>query len=180
MAYDMIESIVEEYLYHRPEMVGAKRWLARQMKVPHFGELDLLGLDYYDALMVVELKHAPINAKAILQVCRYAYDIEAGLSANQPRHEQPVRKVVMGTGLRDADLYYSALGVGVALMTYEWSQGEIVDLKTGRDVLSGWGLTRERRRIDVGYFGTEIDKLIEGSHPAALLEARPVVGEGEG
>ena len=94
----MKEKDIEDWLYKNPESLrfaGIRRWIARQLSLPS-GRLDLLGfsrMDGVDSLSVVEIKNNVPDERALLQVSRYAYDIQRVLEFLYP--EIKVKKWVL-------------------------------------------------------------------------------------
>lgn len=76
---NLLEKDIEDYLWHNPSEVycdhfRVARWIKRQYQV-HSGILDLLGVTDNYHLVIVEVKNVPIDASALTQVSRYAFDV---------------------------------------------------------------------------------------------------------
>ena len=111
------ERELEDWLFELPEALGVNRWIGRQLTLPS-GVLDLLGVieeSFHTELVVVELKAVPINASAILQVCRYAADLAKTYGV------QGVTKKCVGIGSYSDELQFAADAVEVHLHTVEAS-----------------------------------------------------------
>lgn len=78
------ERDIEDYLWENPQLVytgsgnSIDHWIARQLHVPS-GIIDLFGVTGDGTAAVVEIKNVTIDSRAIVQVCRYAKDIETVL-----------------------------------------------------------------------------------------------------
>jgi hypothetical protein len=82
----LAERDIEDYLFENPGSVIAgsfapvTRWLYRQYKLPS-GIADLIGITVNGDIVVVEVKNVAIDASALTQVSRYAYDIDLMIDA---------------------------------------------------------------------------------------------------
>lgn len=98
------------------------RWFGRQYTLPS-GIADLIGVRGDEGLVVIEVKNVPINKAAILQVCRYAYDLEeiAAFRMGYPHaqnFERPyVERVVVGPSI-DAQTLIEAAAVDVRVWQF--------------------------------------------------------------
>lgn len=78
------EADVEQYLWEHPGIVrlgnvNVDHWIKRQYSVPS-GIIDLFGITTNGNYVVAEVKNVEVDAKAIAQVCRYAFDLDEILS----------------------------------------------------------------------------------------------------
>lgn len=110
------EKDIEDWLFCNPKDLPYEdewydetpivKWIGRQYHLPS-GIADLIGLRDNGMLAVVEVKNVAINKAAILQVCRYASDLEQIVGErdnykfkdkqNTPR----VQKIVVGLSIDD-------------------------------------------------------------------------------
>jgi hypothetical protein len=100
---NLLEKDIEDYLHINPKHLNfpemtVERWIARQFEVPS-GIVDLIGLTNHETLVVVEVKNGPINAKAITQVSRYAYDIYQIIGVYDHAYPPYIYKIVVGSSL---------------------------------------------------------------------------------
>lgn len=146
------EKDIEDWLYENPEVISTHtfhvhEWIARQYKLPS-GIPDLLGVDQHNHLVVVEVKNVEINKAAILQVCRYALDLQeiaanrleypAYYSSDDGNNGLPpfVRKVVVGPSI-DGQTFYEAVACDVSPLTFETSlQLTVLPMRWTSDYLS--------------------------------------------
>jgi len=127
---NILEKDIEEWLFQNPPSLDygwgtVERWFGRQYQLPT-GIADLIGVTERGTLVVIEVKNVAINKAAVLQVCRYASDLQeiAQYRMSYPR-EYPgkdwsapsVRKVIIGPSI-DAQTYNEALSCGVYVMTF--------------------------------------------------------------
>lgn len=85
-------------------------WIARQFVLPS-GIADLVGFTDQGDLVVAELKAIPANKAAVLQVCRYARDLEE-LAKMKFGRAIPVVKILVASSI-DAQTATEAQAVGV-------------------------------------------------------------------
>lgn len=123
---NLAEKDIEDWLWENPgaiqfEGMKIEGWLGRQVSVPS-GVIDLLG--YCDAIdyselhpIVVELKNTEFTQAAILQVCRYAADIDEAVR-HVPEWCETIR-VVIAKGTPSDQLIYEANAVDVKLRSFE-------------------------------------------------------------
>jgi len=127
---NILEKDIEEWLFLNPSFLDygwgtIDRWFGRQYQLPS-GIADLIGVTERGALVVVEVKNVAIGKAAVLQVCRYASDLQeiASYRMSYPR-EYPgkewsspvVRKVLIGPSV-DSQTYTEAVACGVFVMTF--------------------------------------------------------------
>jgi hypothetical protein len=104
---NLSESDIEDWLYENPGEVDTgmgtiDRWLGRQYKLPS-GIADLIGHNAF-GIAVIEIKNVPITKAAVLQVCRYAVDLEqiAEFRDRFPRYggaQVAVQRVLIGPSI---------------------------------------------------------------------------------
>jgi len=103
----LTEADIEQYLWENPRSVKFEggvidHWLKRQYTVPS-GIIDLVGQTTSGNYAVIEIKNVEIEAKAIAQVCRYAYDFDAIImklqDATQVVYPAHCLKVLVGPGV---------------------------------------------------------------------------------
>lgn len=121
------EKDIEDYLSANPQhlkitVVPITRWIKRQYAVPS-GIIDLLGITGDGIITAVEVKNVTIDAKALAQVCRYAYDLEGILSSTIYRlgkQTSPpyVAKIVIGRDI-DVKTFREAEALGVRVTLFE-------------------------------------------------------------
>lgn len=119
---NLAEKDIEDWLWENPTtLFEGVKWLGRQIVVPS-GIIDLLG--YFndsdcDCLrpIVIELKNTEFTQASILQVCRYAADINSAIDS-LPGWDNEVAKVVIAKGAPSAQLLYEADAVDVSLCTF--------------------------------------------------------------
>jgi RecB family endonuclease NucS len=106
---NLLEKDIEEYIFCNPNVIltawgHIDKWIKRQFQVPS-GIVDLLGVTQGGALAVVEIKNVAIDANALTQVCRYAYDLERVVSWLKTYHENhendfpEIIKIVVGRSI---------------------------------------------------------------------------------
>lgn len=124
---NLTEKDIEDWLYGNPKAVETymgpiKRWIARQYRLPS-GIADLIGLTENDMIVVVEVKNVAINKAAVLQVCRYAADIQQVLELRESypfsseRDLPVVCKVLIGPSI-DAQTFDEASACNVWVMQF--------------------------------------------------------------
>ena len=109
------EKELEDFLFENPRELGVSEWIGRQVKVPS-GIIDLLGKDRNLGVVVVELK-VEFDKSALLQVCRYAADIERAMKLRCTAGDEDifVFKAVVASGKIDNQLFFEAQALGVQL-----------------------------------------------------------------
>lgn len=118
---DLSEKDIENWLYENPEVIGfvpgrgVKRWFGRQYALPS-GIADLIGVMASGALLVIEVKNVAINKAAILQVCRYAADIEQ-IHLYSGSAEPSILKMVVGPSV-DGQTFIEALACDVSIFSF--------------------------------------------------------------
>jgi hypothetical protein len=136
----LAEKDIEDWLYENPQSLGVRKWIGRQFHVPS-GIIDLLGVNEYNYPVVVEVKNVEIDADAILQVCRYAKDIQGIVS--EKTNDGPffyVTKIVVGRGGISSELQYEANAVNVAVMSFQ--------VELSLSVSGPWRFTQEKMVSD--------------------------------
>lgn len=126
---NLSEKDIEDWIYDNPDVIYGtfgkatiSRWFGRQYSLPS-GIADLIGVRDDEGLVVIEVKNVPINKAAILQVCRYAYDLEeiAAFRMGYPHtqnFERPyVERVVVGPSI-DAQTLIEATAVDVRVWQF--------------------------------------------------------------
>jgi len=130
---NLAEKDIEDWLYENPTKLdlgfnrSIKKWIGRQVQVPS-GRIDLLGIYEFSghtALVVVEIKNVEFSQSAILQVCRYAFDLESISSDYSYRTENRISdqviKIVIARGTPSNQLLQEAESVNVRLMSFDVS-----------------------------------------------------------
>jgi hypothetical protein len=160
MAISYSERDLENWVYRHPEDVYlnslglcVEKWLARQYTVPS-GRIDLLGLSCFRISggnnhyfpVVVELKNRPIRQEDILQVSRYAHDIDNILLQLTYECELgwPAKKILIvpETNISDV-LLFEAFSVNVEILTFRVDltanlTGSLYWSDRQKDYLNGW------------------------------------------
>jgi hypothetical protein len=140
----LAESDIEEWLWKNPQALGIDAWIGRQVAVPS-GIIDLLGYREFQPTnlpVVVEVKNVELNAAAILQVCRYARDVQTIAAYASPEKEDSyVYKMVVFKGDVSSQLQYEANAVDVGLYSFDVSLSLIVR--------GSWHFSQEHRTKDV-------------------------------
>lgn len=126
---NLAERDIEDYLYENPWLVDIENytvymWIKRQYAVPS-GIVDLIGLTADREIVVVEIKNTAIDAGALAQVSRYAWDIERirdiiyfeSMGETDLYICPPVRKVVVGKSI-DAKTMLEAEAIGVCVVLF--------------------------------------------------------------
>jgi hypothetical protein len=139
----LTEADIEEYFFHHPEKIsfpwseepGITEWIGRQYRVSS-GIIDLLGMNKFGGVAVVELKNVPLESKHLAQVARYAQDIEDACTFNGLY--LPVWRILIGRDWRDSHFLEEADAIGVSVMTFEYT----VTMKTH----SGWRYVGEAKK----------------------------------
>lgn len=127
---NLAEADIERYIFENPQLVcnGKRRridrWLRRQYRVPS-GIIDLLGLDEMGDIVVVELKNTELKRDAILQVKRYAFDIDQMMVAAgvYSSHCYPI---LIGASV-GADVFLDCEACGVDVQTFRLSFSMTID-----------------------------------------------------
>lgn len=140
---NLAEKDIEQWLWENPWSVCGQygqrvtRWLKRQYGLPS-GVADLIGITETEQLIVVEVKNAKIDASALAQVSRYAFDLSY-IYTLVVRDVEPcgmgtpeVLKVVVGRAidtqtLREAEALDVAIScfqvdLSLSVSSVEWSQ----------------------------------------------------------
>ena len=129
---NLAEKDIEDWLYENPEKLrfgwgishNVKEWIGRQIIVPS-GIIDLLGIftsHNRTGFVVVEIKNTEFTQSSILQVCRYASDIQCialdySVETND-RFFDDVYKVVVAKGEPSNQLMFEANSVNVQLLNF--------------------------------------------------------------
>lgn len=115
---NILEKDIEEYLWQHPSQCGVDYWLKRQFAVPS-GIIDLIGVTEDDDLVVVEVKNTPIDANALAQVSRYAYDIWMirQMFVNQKADKPRVYRMVVGKSI-DTRTMLEAEALSIQVSTF--------------------------------------------------------------
>jgi len=129
---NLLEKDIEDWLYANPESVPSSylggditKWIGRQYTMPS-GIADLIGVRENGMVVVVEVKNVPINKAAVLQVCRYQYDLKCIISERMDYlhltdgNEPLVEMVLVGPSI-DAQTFAEARAVNVTVHTFEVS-----------------------------------------------------------
>lgn len=129
---NLTEKDIEDWLFENPEDFPADveyhgetpivKWIGRQYHLPS-GIADLIGLRGNGMLTVVEVKNVAISKAAILQVCRYASDVEQ-ITENRDRYDfrdkdgtPYVQKVIIGPSIDD-QTFMEAQACNVAVICF--------------------------------------------------------------
>lgn len=171
------ERDIEDWLWENPEVIGGyspiTQWIGRQYKLPS-GIADLIGIDSRDVVVVVEVKNVEINKAAILQVCRYAFDIKliAGRRMDYPSRdpgsvlqEPYVRQVIVGPSIDD-QTFYEAVACDVQIVTFAASMDlSLRQLEWVEDYRKDRNAEYDRiaRNAEWGRYGEHVDDHIERS-----------------
>jgi hypothetical protein len=126
---NLLEKDIEDWLFENPDSIRypyyenpITKWIGRQYQLPS-GIADLIGIREDMKLVVVEIKNVPINKAAILQICRYAYDLKHIVSnrMNYPfvseSNEPDVEMVVIGQSI-DGQTFMEAQAVSVNVYSF--------------------------------------------------------------
>lgn len=143
---NLAEKDIEDWLWENPKSLRVDKWVGRQVRVPS-GIIDLLGvrLGKIPLPVVVEVKNVEITPQAILQVCRYAYDIDRIAGEIRARRgefgiENYIEKILIFKGGVSNDLMYAANALGV------WLQSFNVDLNI--NISGTWHFNNDVRAED--------------------------------
>ena len=152
---NLLEKDIEEYIFQNPGVIftswgSMNRWVKRQFQVPS-GIIDLLGVTEGGALAVVEIKNVAIDASALTQACRYAYDLERVICILKEYHDNPendfpaILKIVIGRGIdtktmREAealkvDAYCFAVELNLSASQVSWKNEFRKERSTQYDLL---------------------------------------------
>lgn len=128
---NLSEKDIEDWLLENPHEIkicyseyNIEAWIGRQVKVPS-GVIDLIG--YINGPknlwpVIVEIKNSEFTQASILQVCRYAADIQSAL--NNVSYEEnnewsdEVIKIVIAKGTPTSQIQFEADAVNVRLMSF--------------------------------------------------------------
>lgn len=113
---NLLEKDIEDWLFHNPKDLPHEteyydetpivKWIGRQYHLPS-GIADLIGVRGNGKLVVVEVKNVAINKAAILQVCRYASDLEyivgerENYNFRDKQNKPHIDKIVVGVSIDD-------------------------------------------------------------------------------
>lgn len=122
------EKDIEDFLWENPSAASTVRtiidhWIGRQFEVPG-GIIDLLGVTDDNRLVVVEVKNVAIDASALTQVSRYAFDIlqvanDIYCEKDSEMVTPPiVHKIVIGRGI-DNKTMYEAMSLGIQVIEFD-------------------------------------------------------------
>lgn len=124
---NLAEKDIEDWLFENPRDFPTEtenydetpivRWIGRQYRLPS-GIVDLIGIRENGKVVVVEIKNVIVNKAAILQVCRYASDIEEILGQ---RESYPIRRA-------DRTCYVSRVVVGPGIDTQTMQEANACDV----------------------------------------------------
>lgn len=124
---NLLEKDIEDWLYENPGDVmtfGGEIgfWMGRQYRLPS-GIADLIGVTHQNLVAVIEIKNVPINKAAVLQVCRYAADLQEVLAQRDgyphvlSNGEPVIAKVLIGPSIDD-QTFNEARACGVSFMQF--------------------------------------------------------------
>lgn len=124
------EKDIEDWLFYHPKYIGSDnlrdlnivKWIGRQYNLPS-GIADLIGLSEDGALVVVEVKNAPINKAALAQITRYRQDLIyiAERFVDYPRYSDRMPKVyavLFGPSI-DLQTHFDAYAMHITVMCFE-------------------------------------------------------------
>lgn len=123
---NILEKDIEDYLYANPSCIETRyskvtKWIKRQYPVPS-GIIDLLGIAEDGDLVLVEVKNVAIDASALTQISRYAFDIEnvIGIILLNEEGESPpthLYKVLVGRSV-DSRTFVEAEALNIDVITF--------------------------------------------------------------
>ena len=150
---NLSEKDIEDWLFENPGSISIyghtiEGWIGRQIHVPS-GIIDLLGYHTFGEnriqLVVVEVNNVEFSQSAILQVCRYAHDIENGVYSieldNGLSISDIATKVVIAKGIVTDQLLYEANSVNVSLISFSVN----FEISTG----GNWRFTLDRHQENI-------------------------------
>lgn len=128
---NLLEKDIEDWLYENPGALGERfpgwtpiaRWIGRQYNLPT-GIADLIGVRENGKVAVIEIKNVPINKAAVLQVCRYATDVEDilgdrnGYEFKSKHGSAHVERILVGPSI-DSQTFYEAQACGVIVYQFD-------------------------------------------------------------
>lgn len=146
---NLLEKDIEDWLYENPGALAhrfagpyVEKWLARQYSLPS-GIADLIGVDNYGVLAVVEVKNVPINKAAVLQVCRYAVDLRevifhrTGYKAIDQFDNPVIRRLLVGPSIDnqtfteaeacEVDVFQFSVTLDLAVGVLNWTSDQRVE-----------------------------------------------------
>jgi hypothetical protein len=120
---NLAEKDIEQWLWENPHsawcLVGrVEKWLKRQYRLPS-GIADLIGVTDTGSLVVVEVKNVDIDASALTQVCRYAFDLKY-------IHTLVIRDIIPDD-MPEPDVYKVVIGRSVDTQTMR--EAEALDIQ---------------------------------------------------
>jgi hypothetical protein len=126
---NLSEKDIEDWLYEHPEVIKCAfgtppitSWFGRQYSLPS-GIADLIGVRADGKMVVIEVKNVAINKAAVLQVCRYASDLEEiagyrmGYPDTQNWEKAVVERVLVGPGI-DTQTFYEAIALNIGVWVF--------------------------------------------------------------
>lgn len=131
---NLSEQDIEDWLFANPNAIERRgrglvmpvvQWIGRQYPLPS-GIADLVGVRANGTIVLVEIKNVPINKAAILQVLRYAADLDEIIAdqpyirEGDPRISPHCEKIVVGPSI-DAQTFYEAEMLGVSIIEFSAS-----------------------------------------------------------
>jgi hypothetical protein len=167
---NLAEKDIENWLFENPHELGVgymgeymvERWIARQYPLPS-GIADLVGISGHGLVVVVEVKNVPISKAAVLQVCRYANDLD-DISGNRSGYytldsnlRRGISRILIGPSIDD-QTFNEAMAVGVEVIAF----GVEMNLTLGRYTVDDDAWARREDMIDAISLRAEWDCL--GAH----------------
>lgn len=122
------EKDIEDWLYANPSSIPTDpcgdrrrivRWIGRQYHLPS-GVADLIGRTENDDVVVIEVKRVPLTKLAILQVARYASDIEQMMYVADEHYGDnlKVHRLLIGPSI-DEETLHEAFSCGVRFIQFQ-------------------------------------------------------------
>lgn len=116
---NLSEKDIEDWLFNNPKEIPhateyydetpIDHWIGRQYRLPS-GIADLIGIRENGKVAVIEVKNVPINKAAVLQVCRYASDVESILDRwhnykyKRENRTSCISRIIVGPSIDDQTL----------------------------------------------------------------------------
>lgn len=129
---NLAEKDIEDWLFGNPSEIPCEteyynetpivRWIGRQYHLPS-GIADLIGVRENGKVVLIEIKNVAIGKAAVLQVCRYASDIESILDQREYRikgedQRSCIDKIVIGPSI-DSQTMLEARACDVSIIQFD-------------------------------------------------------------
>jgi len=124
---NLLEKDLEDFIFKCPNILSGheeglfkvKKWIGRQYRVPS-GIIDLLAINEYGHVLIIELKNVPFDASHLTQLSRYASDIDEAYSY-EDTPTPIIIKLLVGIKEPPLKLLTEANSLGIHIKTFEFN-----------------------------------------------------------